>query len=302
MHRKLLILLGALLLLIPAIAGAHYLSRIVRIQSFEECIEKFPVMESVPRQCRAGWKTFTESIPEEEEESEASIRVSSPKSGDIASFPLGLEGEARTFEGTVRYRLRDADGSILADGFTTAEVEEAGEFSPFSADITYSQPSGEQGTLDVFEESAMDGEVSSLVAIPLHFSDRKIDTFKVFFSNSTEDSEALHCEVVYPTQRHVPHAEGLPQLAAEELLAGPTELEEIAGFRTNINPGVELIDFQIEDGVARANFSAEMQRELGGSCRVLAIRSQIKETLKQFPEIREVVIAVEGETEEVLQP
>jgi hypothetical protein len=300
MRRKILLLLAALLLLLPVVAGAHYLSRVMGIQTFEECAEKFPVMESSPRQCRAGWKSFTESVPEEVEE--GNIRVTSPRSGDIASFPLTLKGEARVFEGTVQYRLLDTNEALLAQGFTTAAVTDIGSFGPFAIDITYPQPSGGQGILEVFEESAEDGSVQNLVRIPLHFPERSISTINVFFSNEYEDPGALQCDVVFPTERYMLGNEDLARRALEELLAGPSELENIAGFRTSINPGTRLIEFTLDNGVATANFDATLQHELGGSCRVMAIRSQMTETLKQFPEIRDVVIAVEGETEEVLQP
>jgi spore germination protein GerM len=45
-----------------------------------------------------------------------------------------------------------------------------------------------------------------------------------------------------------------------------------------------------------------MQYEVGGSCRVSGIRNQIIQTLKQFPTIKNVVISVEGNSEEALQP
>jgi hypothetical protein len=40
----------------------------------------------------------------------------------------------------------------------------------------------------------------------------------------------------------------------------------------------------------------------GGSLRVMLIRKQIAQTLKQFPSVREVRIAIEGQTEGVLEP
>jgi spore germination protein GerM len=45
-----------------------------------------------------------------------------------------------------------------------------------------------------------------------------------------------------------------------------------------------------------------MQAYGGGSARVDMIRQQITQTLKQFPTVNEVRIAIEGETEGVLQP
>jgi len=35
---------------------------------------------------------------------------------------------------------------------------------------------------------------------------------------------------------------------------------------------------------------------------VAAIRAQIRETLKQFPTVDEVIISIDGRTEDILQP
>jgi spore germination protein GerM len=65
---------------------------------------------------------------------------------------------------------------------------------------------------------------------------------------------------------------------------------------------VTLRKLTIADGVATADFSKEMQAYGGGSLRVSLIRQQIEQTLKQFATVRKVVIAVEGQTDGVLQP
>jgi len=41
---------------------------------------------------------------------------------------------------------------------------------------------------------------------------------------------------------------------------------------------------------------------VAGSCRVGAIRAQIEETLKQFPTVQNVIISVNGNTENILEP
>ena len=46
----------------------------------------------------------------------------------------------------------------------------------------------------------------------------------------------------------------------------------------------------------------EMRAYGGGSLRVMLIRRQIEQTLKQSATVREVIIAIEGETEAVLEP
>ena len=82
----------------------------------------------------------------------------------------------------------------------------------------------------------------------------------------------------------------------------PEEVAEYPGRQPDWGERVRLLDLIVEDGVATANFSQEMQAYGGGSARVQAIREQITETLLQFPNIDEVRIAVEGEVETALQP
>jgi len=65
---------------------------------------------------------------------------------------------------------------------------------------------------------------------------------------------------------------------------------------------VTLRQLTIVDGVATADFSKEMQAYGGGSLRVTLIRQQIEQALMQLPDVHAVIIAVEGETEGVLQP
>jgi spore germination protein GerM len=75
-----------------------------------------------------------------------------------------------------------------------------------------------------------------------------------------------------------------------------------SGNQPDWGPRVTLRSLTIEDGVATADFSQEMRAYGGGSLRVRMIREQITQTLRQFPTVDTVIIAVEGETEAVLQP
>jgi spore germination protein GerM len=58
----------------------------------------------------------------------------------------------------------------------------------------------------------------------------------------------------------------------------------------------------ITNGVARANFSPELRAYGGGAARVTAIRKQIETTLLQFSSVKQVVIAIDGQTDGVLEP
>ena len=85
-------------------------------------------------------------------------------------------------------------------------------------------------------------------------------------------------------------------------MKGPTVTEKAAGVFTSINDGVTVKALTIVKGVARVDFDKSLEREVGGSCRVSAIRSQIENTLKQFSSVSSVIISVDGNSQDVLQP
>jgi spore germination protein GerM len=104
-----------------------------------------------------------------------------------------------------------------------------------------------------------------------------------------------------PAPRTVP-AETPAAGALRALLAGPTPEEKARGLLTEIPPGTKLRKLVLEGGKARASFSEELDRDVAGAARVTTIRRQIEQTLRQFPEVDEVVIEVDGHGEDVLQP
>ena len=90
--------------------------------------------------------------------------------------------------------------------------------------------------------------------------------------------------------------------AVRALLEGPTPEEQARGLQSEIPPGVRLEKLIIDGSKARASFSPELDRNVAGSTRVTTIRRQIEQTLRQFPDIKEVVIEVDGRVDDVLQP
>lgn len=125
---------------------------------------------------------------------------------------------------------------------------------------------------------------------------------KVYFNNSKMDPE-VSCNKVFPVERIVPKTEAIGTASMGELFKGPTQNEKDAGYFTSLNEGVELQSLAIDfEGIAKADFNEQLGFQVGGSCRTAAIRAQITETLRQFPTVDEVVISIDGRTEDILQP
>lgn len=119
------------------------------------------------------------------------------------------------------------------------------------------------------------------------------------YLNNTQNDKI--CENVEPAYRVLEGMETVIQPTLESLLEGPTAEELEQGYLSNIPEGTRLLSLKFENGIAKANFSSELN-QVSGSCTVLGIRAQIEETLKQFQTVNAVEIAIEGQTEGVLQP
>ena len=127
-------------------------------------------------------------------------------------------------------------------------------------------------------------------------------TIKVFFGNSKLNSQVEDCRITYPLGRKIVKTKAVARMALEELLKGPTADEKEQGYFTSINPGVKIQKLNIGNGIAKVDFDEQLEFQVGGSCRVAAIRAQIVQTLKQFPTVKDAVISINGRTEDILQP
>ncbi|HPN96495.1 MAG TPA: Gmad2 immunoglobulin-like domain-containing protein [Candidatus Moranbacteria bacterium] len=235
-----------------------------------------------------------------EDETQDNIRVSSPVPNEEIGLPLIIKGEARVFENTFSFRIKNNDGSVLLENYGTADSPDIGQFGPFEISVNYPKPKGKQGTVEVFEYSARDGEEINKVSIPVVFKQVESMTVKVFFENE-KDSNPDVCSKVYPFTRRIPKTKAVARAAMDELLLGPTAEERKEGYFSSINQGVKIKSLGLENGVAKVDFDKTFTVGMGGTCRVEAVSGEINSTLKQFPTIKEVIIMAEGK-EDVLKP
>lgn len=243
-----------------------------------------------------------------EEVEEAPIKLFEPAADAAVSSPLALSGEARGtwyFEASFPVRMLDANGRELGVTPVQAQSEWMTEdYVPFRGTIEFEMPATETGTL-VLEKDNPSGlpENAAEMYVPIRFSQTaEAMVVKVFFGNSALDPETMDCGNVFGAERTIPKTQASARAALEELFAGPTRAEMAEGYFTSINSGVTIQRLVIENKIARADLSPRLDEDMGGSCRVTAIRSQIAETLKQFPTVDDVVISIDGETNLILQP
>lgn len=236
--------------------------------------------------------------------------ISIPKEGAVTTLPVHILAHIGQPGKEINVTLRWEDGTELASTFTTLEKPDGQgliiDSLDWETETQPPQPETNQASL-VLEDQ--DGSVltqQQLTILPAdHLQTRQIDLFWLL----GEDPQS--------EQRHIVHTGSVEAAAVRELLWGAPP-RNLAGFRTALPtpeevltyPGrgedwgvrVKLLGLTIENGTAIVNFSREMNAYGGGSARVSAIREQITRTLTQFDTVDEVVIAVAGDTQGVLQP
>ncbi|MDD5164429.1 MAG: GerMN domain-containing protein [Patescibacteria group bacterium] len=234
------------------------------------------------------------------------IKVTKPQPNEIISSPLEIEGEARGtwfFEASFPVKLLDSSGAEIAKGIAQAKSDWMTEdFVPFTATLQFNVPVETKGIL-ILEKDNPSGlpENADELRVPVIIASTEMTTIRVYFNNNKLDPE-ISCNKVFSVERKIIKTEAIGRAALEELLKGATEEEKAQGFFSSINSGVKIQKLIIDNGTAKIDFDKQLEFQVGGSCRVSAIRAQIVETLKQFPTVKNVVISIDGRIEDILQP
>ncbi len=241
------------------------------------------------------------------------IRAEVPRPNEKIQSPLAVKGEARGywfFEASFPVKIFDENNFLLA----VMPAQSLGEwmtedFVPFSATLSFAAPSTPKGKL-VLEKDNPSGlpEHADELVVPVYFEEmaeipQDLMTVKIFLNDSRFVNEPyFDCSRTIAVERQVGKTPAVATAAIEALLRGATQQESSQGFVSSIGPGVRIQRLTVEGGVAKADFNEQMEYQMGGSCRVAAVRAQITDTLKQFPTVNSVVISVNGRTEDILQP
>ena len=98
------------------------------------------------------------------------INVFRPVPDEEVGLPLTIMGEARTFEATFAYRIKNSKGTVLLEGHSmTTGTDDYPAFRPFEVTVNYPDPKTASGSVEVFEYSAKDGSEINKVIVPVNF-------------------------------------------------------------------------------------------------------------------------------------
>ncbi|MDD4287262.1 MAG: GerMN domain-containing protein [Candidatus Peribacteraceae bacterium] len=310
-HRTIIgiLLASLLLLLLAAGAGLFFFcsaawcpdvapSKRAAAVDFASCQQlKFPVEQTSPPRCIAGNAIYYASA-------DSRLRIVEPRSDQAIALPLVVEGDVRIGSGTTaRLLLTDRDEFALAEDRIPLPKALSGQIVPFSASVSFPRPLGTGGTLTVSLFTQKGKLLEQAVVIPVRFPPIASVEIKAFFGNTERDPKTMYCDVSYPVARRVSVSEDLLAASLRELISGPGILEQRQGFFSVLPDGLIVRSLKDDDGNVTVTFNKALVEGVAGSCRVAAIRSQIERTLRQFPFVKEVTIAVEGMSDaEILQP
>ena len=241
------------------------------------------------------------------------IRVDTPQPNETVQSPLEIKGEARGywfFEASFPVKIFDDNNFLLGVKPAQALGEWMTEnFVPYESTISFAVPSTPKGKI-VLEKDNPSGlpEHADELVVPVYFQDmqeasKELMSSKIFLSDSRFVNEPyFDCSRTIAVGRQVPKTSAVARATIEALLRGATQEEINQGYVSNINSGVRIQSLTITDGVARIDFDEQLEFQVGGSCRVAAIRGQIIDTLKQFASVESVIVSIDGRTEDILQP
>lgn len=234
------------------------------------------------------------------------LTIISPKAEAEIASPLVVKGYVNGdgwtgFEGAAgMVRVLDKKGELLASATLVIQGEWTKAPAYFEATLNFVNSENGGGQL-LFSNENSSGlpEKDKTFALPIKFD--KTQEVSVYFLSSRLDPE-ITCNKSFPVVRKVAKTQAVGAAALVELLKGPTPEEEADGYSTALNYGVKVQSLNIKDKIAYVDFDEALEKAVGGSCRVAAIRSQITNTLKQFATVEDVIISVNGRTEDILQP
>jgi hypothetical protein len=238
---------------------------------------------------------------------EHKLIVETPAEGGTVQDAFLVTGRADAAIRTVSIEVLDADQrSVFTTSVDLSSTDEFTRFSINGAVNTFGAselPNIPERRVLVITGLDKAGVVVESVERHLLYGKGDMVEVSVQFQNAKKDVGADLCATTTPVQRFIPSDTNVYRAAVEALLAGPTAEEVSGGYSTSIPAKVILKDIGADSGgIVTANFNATLDRNVAGSCRVGAIRNQIERTLLQFPEVHGVVIAVDGDVDNALQP
>jgi spore germination protein GerM len=125
-------------------------------------------------------------------------------------------------------------------------------------------------------------------------------TIKLYFGNERLNPNWDDCNKVFPVTRQIPKTSAVATAALQELFKGTTNEEEAkqySSFSPQETAGI-LKSVNVKNGAAYVNFTKCVYEQMGNATSSCGggFFAMVDETLYQFPTIKKVYYAIEGNT------
>ena len=128
---------------------------------------------------------------------------------------------------------------------------------------------------------------------------------KLFYANSQKDPEEQNPDVTYPIEVSIKaeNEDELVRKMIDRLVKGPEGSYKDQGYYTSLPSDTKINSVKIEGETLSIDFNDSINMG-GGSCMMEQRRSQIENTLLNIPGkgIKKVIISVNGDSQDVMQP
>ena len=123
-------------------------------------------------------------------------------------------------------------------------------------------------------------------------------TVKVYFGNINLNPNMQDCSKVHLVERTIPKTLGVAKTALEELFKGPSEEEKAQGYVSWFSEETKdiLKGVKIENSTAYVDLDDIRQiiPNVSTSCGSAEFLAEVETTLKQFPAVNKVIIAIDA--------
>ncbi|HVZ10909.1 MAG TPA: Gmad2 immunoglobulin-like domain-containing protein [Candidatus Paceibacterota bacterium] len=229
--------------------------------------------------------------------SQPNITITSPTENQSVDPVITVTGKARVFENQFTVQARDANGAIVASVHAMTDAADSGQFGNYSVRLPIPASAMMNLKIEALAESAKgDGTYEGYAAVDVRL--KTISTRTVYVAYVTSDD----CSTTTLFPRDVYQTSSPGFMSVVELLKGPTSAEKKKGAQDVIPDNVTVKSVTLKGQTVYADFDENLEAGVAGSCRVGAIRSEITNTLKQFPGFNSVVVSINGRTADILQP
>jgi len=128
-------------------------------------------------------------------------------------------------------------------------------------------------------------------------------TIKLFFDNEKLNPNTEDCGKVFPVTRKIPKTMAVATAALQELFKGPTKEEEAKGYigYTPAETNGILRGVNVKSSSAYVNLSKYVYEQMGNAtstCGGQQFFSMVEATLQQFPTIKKVYYAIDGNADD----